>query len=62
VIISQTTHEEVAGLFQARSLGSVRVRRRELSVDLYAVEGSQARRGPRVALDAEVRIEDEEVS
>jgi class 3 adenylate cyclase len=26
VIISQTTHEEVAGLFEARSLGSVRVR------------------------------------
>jgi hypothetical protein len=38
------------------------VRGRELPVDLYAVEGSQARRGPRVALDAEVRIEDEEVS
>lgn len=39
VIISQTTHEEVAGLFQARSLGSVRVRGRELPVDLYAIEG-----------------------
>jgi class 3 adenylate cyclase len=62
VIISQTTHEEVAGLIQARSLGSVRVRGRGLPVHLYAVEGSEAHRGPRVALDAEVRIEDEEVS
>jgi adenylate cyclase len=62
VIISQTTHEEVAGLFQARSLGSVRVRGRELSVDLYAIEGSEARRRPRVALGTEVRTEEEEVS
>lgn len=43
VIISQATHEEVAGLLQARSLGSVRVRGRELPVDLYTIEGSEAR-------------------
>ena len=61
VIISQTTRQDVGDLFQARPLGSVRVRGRELPVDIYAVEGSEARRSPRVALDAEVSIDDQDV-
>lgn len=61
VIVSQTTHEDLGGLFQARPLGSVRVRGRELPVDIYAIEGNEARRAPRVTLAAEVRIEDGDV-
>jgi adenylate cyclase len=61
VIISQTTHEEVGGLFQARPLGSVRVRGRELAVNIYAVEGTETRRAPRVRLEAAVSIEDQDV-
>ena len=61
VIISQTTYQEVGGLFQARPLGSVRVRGRELPVDIYAIDGSEARRAPRVAIEAKVSIEDQDV-
>jgi hypothetical protein len=37
------------------------VRGRELPVDIYAIEGNEARRAPRVTLAAEVRIEDGDV-
>jgi adenylate cyclase len=60
IIISQTTCQEVAG-FQARPLGSVRVKGRELPVDIYAIDGSEARRAPRVALEAKVTIEEQDV-
>jgi adenylate cyclase len=61
VIISQTTYQEVADLFRARPLGSVRVKGREVAVDIYAVDGNETRRAPRVALEAKVTIEEEGV-
>jgi adenylate cyclase len=61
IIISQTTYQEVGGLFQARPLGSVRVKGRELPVEIYAIEGHEARRAPRVALEAKVTIEEQDV-
>jgi adenylate cyclase len=61
IIISQTTYQEVGGHFQARPLGSVRVKGRDVPVDIYAIDGREARRAPRVALEAKVTIEEQDV-
>jgi adenylate cyclase len=61
IIISQTTHQELAGQFQARPLGGVRVKGRDVPVEIYAVDRAEGRAAPRVALEAKVTIEDEGV-
>jgi adenylate cyclase len=61
IIISQTTLDEVGALFQARPLGSVRVKGRDVPVDIYAIDGSEARRAPRVAIEAKVTLEEQDV-
>jgi adenylate cyclase len=61
IIISQTTHQELGGQFQARPLGGVRVKGRDVPVEIYAVDGAEGRQAPRVALEAKVTIEDEGV-
>jgi adenylate cyclase len=61
IIVSQTTHQELGGRFHARALGGVRVKGRDVPVEIYAIEGSEARRAPRVALEAKVTIEEQDV-
>jgi hypothetical protein len=61
VIISQTTYQELGGGFPALPLGSVRVKGRELPVEIYAIGGSEMRRAPRVSIEAKVTIEDQGV-
>jgi len=62
IVISQTIHEAIRGLFPTRLLGEIRVKGREAPVKVYTVEKPEKRKAPRVAVELPVLFEGEEIS
>lgn len=56
IIISESTHEYVKGMFMTRELGAVTVKGKTQPVKIFAVLATDVRRHPRAALDAGATI------
>jgi adenylate cyclase len=56
IIISESTHEYVKGMFMTRELGAVTVKGKTQPVKIFAVLATDIRRHPRAALDAGATI------
>jgi len=62
IIISESTYEEVKGQFIMRYLGEVKIKGKEIPVQIYTVAESNRRRSERIAVKITVIIFDAEVT
>ncbi len=62
VIISEATYEQAKHAVYARYLGEVRVKGKEIPVKIYALGGQEARRTPRVPVEASATITEGDIS
>ena len=62
IIISESTYEEVKGQFIMRYLGEVKIKGKEIPVQIYTVAESNRRRSGRIAVKITVIIFDAEVT
>lgn len=62
ILISEATYEAVKHVLPGRHLGQVKVKGKEIPVNIYALEGAAKRRAQRVALEAQLTITEGDVS